>query len=604
MTGIAFDPDLRDMRFVIYEQLDVLSMSRIPLYADFNRELYDMVLDEAARFARETLYPINGKGDRAGCKLEGGKVTTPPGYREAWQAFRESGWVSPGTPQEYGGQGLPAPVALAVGEIFSAAATAFAMYPGLARAAADLLIHAGDGWMRSTVVSRLISGEWGGTMCLTEPQAGSAVGDNRTQARPIGEGKYLVEGTKMFISAGDHDLTDNIIHLVLARTPEAPPGIKGLSLFLVPKFRFDPESGALGEPNDVVCSGIEHKMGINGNATCVLNFGDTGNCQGWLIGEEGQGIQIMFHMMNEARIGVGLQGLAVGGVAYRFALAYARDRVQGTRIEDLKDALAPRVAIIEHPDVRRMLLWMKAHAEGIRSLLYTTAMYHDLSMNGPEAEREGYKQLVELLTPICKAHSSDVGFEITEQAVQVFGGYGYCGEYPVEQYLRDSKIFSIYEGTNGIQALDLLGRKVAMGGGILLMRYMQEINEILEAARARPGLSGEIGDVEKARDLLGATTFQLAGFGAAGDRAYPVLQATPYLNLFGTVVLAMELLKQATVADRALEAGGASLADADARFYRDKVRTARFYIKTVLPKARAFAKLIESGDRSPIEAEF
>ncbi len=605
MTGIAYDPDLRDIRFVLYEQLQVDRLSSIARYQEFNQELYDMVLDEAARLSRETLFPINSKGDRAGCTLSGGKVTTPLGYKEAWRTYREGGWVSPTAPVEYGGQNLPGAVGIAVGEMFSSAACAFMMYPGLTRAAADLLTHFGNDWMRTTVVPRLVAGEWSGTMCLTEPQAGSAVGDNRTQAEPLGDRRYLIHGTKIFISGGDQDLTANIIHLVLARTPGAPAGVKGLSLFLVPKVRFDPQSGALGEANDVVCSGIEHKMGINGNATAMLNFGDSGGCQGWLLGEEGDGITQMFHMMNEARIGVGLQGLAVGGAAYRFALNYARDRVQGTRIEDMRDAHAPRVAIVEHPDVKRMLLWMKAHVEGLRSLLYTTAMWHDLAANSTDpAEKEKYDQLVSLLTPICKSHGSDKGFDVAVQAVQVFGGYGYCGEYPVEQYVRDAKIFSIYEGTNGIQALDLLGRKVSMGGGILLLRYMGEINEILDGARGRQTLAIEIEAVEKARDLLGAVTFQLGSYNASGDRAYPVLQATPYLNLFGTVVLAVELLKQAALADRALEQGGASLSSPDASFYRNKVRTARFYIHNILPQARSLAKGIEAGDRSALEAEF
>lgn len=379
MSSVAFVPDLRDLSFVLFEQIRVqdLTDSR---FSEFNQELYEAVIAEAGRVGTEVLAPLNSIGDRKGCKLENGAVSTPPGFKEAWNSFRDGGWVSLGSPSEFGGQGLPTAVTLAAVEIFNGANTAFSMYPGLTVGASNLLRERGTAEMKAKYVPNLVSGKWTGTMCLTEPQAGSAVGDARTVAVPDGD-SFLLTGTKIFISAGDHDLSENIIHLMLARTPDAPAGIRGISLFVVPKFLVEAD-GSLGARNDVVCAGIEHKMGINGNATCLLSMGENGGARGWIIGKEGEGIQHMFVMMNEARIGVGTQGYAVAAAAHQAALAYARDRVQGTSLKELKDANARRVPIIEHADIRRMLLGMRAKIAGMRALALGLAHRFDLLRQG------------------------------------------------------------------------------------------------------------------------------------------------------------------------------------------------------------------------------
>jgi hypothetical protein len=598
LSATEYTLDLRDIRFVLFEQLKVdESLKNVPRYADFDRDLYDTMLESAADLSRNVLAPLNKVGDRVGCRLDGdGNVTTPPGYKEAYHAIAEAGLVASGMSPDWGGVGLPHAIDVSMHEMLTGSCTAFNIYTGLTRAAANLLAaHFTPDWLRSLLVPRLVGGQWAATMCLTEAGAGSAVGDNRCRAEPTGQdGVYKLTGEKIFISGGDNDITENIVHLVLARVPDAPAGTRGLSIFIVPKFHFD-ENGVLGARNDVKVVGIEHKMGINGSATCTLALGANGPCTGWRLGKEGQGMEIMFHMMNEARIGVGIQALSTASTSYLNAVAYAKDRVQGSSVENMRDGDAPRVTINKHPDVRRMLMTMKVSVETMRSLVYSVANRLDRAEHGKEDEREYLLGLVELMTPIVKAHCSDVGFDVCTTALQVYGGYGYTGEYPVEQNVRDSKITSIYEGTNGIQAMDLLGRKMRKGNGALFMTWLNECNLELELAKATHKLDEEVSGLERARDQLGQTAMYLGGLGMQGNVKGAMVQSYPYLTLFGTVVLGLHAVWQARVALAALDANPS---DADAAFYRGKVLNARFYVKNILPRATALAKSIQAGDES------
>ncbi len=610
MSATRYTPDLRDIRFVLHEVLKAVdSLHADGAAEEVDQDLVDSMIDEAARVAVDLISPINGPGDKEGCHLDAsGNVTVPKAYSEVYTTFVEGGWQSLNCPTEYGGMGLPTFIAAAVGELSTGACPAFAMYPGLTRGAANLLsVYAPDSY-RATACERMFSGVWGGTMCLTEPGAGSAVGDARTRATPTGEnGVYLIEGEKIFISSGDQNLTENIVHLVLARTPGAPAGTRGLSIFMVPKYEFDFETGELGARNGVFVEKIEEKMGIHGNATCALSFGARQLCKGWLIGQEGQGMPIMFHMMNEARLEVGVQGLSGAAAAYQNALSYAKGRVQGPRLDQITESDAKSVPIIEHPDVRRMLLWQKVHVEGLRLLIYDVALQLDRLHNaehGGKVDKEttrSIKGYVELMTPIVKAYGSDRGFDTTVQAIQTFGGYGFIAEYPVEQIARDTKIASIYEGTNGIQAMDLLGRKMAKGSGVLFMNWMGMANEVIESAREVADLADAAAAIEKARDALGASAMHLAGVGMAGDRVGAMSHATAFLNQFGNVVLGLWHLRAARVASDCLAAG--DLSDADARFYRGKLVNLRFYVSQVLPESFALGKVIRSGDVSCMDED-
>ncbi len=603
MSATEYSIDLRDIRFVLFEQLKVdEALKSVPRYTDFDRDLYETMLESAADIAKSVLAPLNKVGDRVGCKFDGnGNVTTPPGFKDAYKTVAESGLIAAGMSPDFGGIGLPHAIDVAMHEMLTGSNNAFNIYTGLSRAAANLFAsHYTPDWIKNLVVPKLVSGEWAGTMCLTEAGAGSAVGDNRTRAeRTDDPNVYILTGEKIFISGGDNDITSNIVHLVLARTPDAPPGTRGISIFMVPKFLFD-ENGTLGERNDVKVVGIEHKMGINGSATCSLALGANAVCKGWRLGKEGQGMEIMFHMMNEARIGVGIQALSTASTSWLNALSYAKERVQGSAVESFKDADPPRITINQHPDVRRMLMSMKVQVETMRSLVYTVANRLDRAENGAEEEREYLLGLVELMTPIVKAHCSDVGFEVCCTAMQVYGGYGYTGEYPVEQNTRDSKITSIYEGTNGIQAMDLLGRKMRKGNGSLFMTWLNECNIELEAAKATGKLDEEVAALERARDQLGQTAMYLGGLGMQGNLKGAMLQSYPFLTLFGTVVLGLHALWQARVALEALAT--CSPSEADQKFYRGKVLNARYYAKNVLPRATALAKTIQAGDESCLEA--
>lgn len=597
--GITVDE--RDVRFVLFEQLKVEELLKYEAFKDFDLDTFNMILSEAQKFSDTVLYPANIEGDKIGCKFDKGVVTVPQCYKEAYDKYCEGGWIGVAAKPEVGGQGLPGCIGLATGEFGVAGSIAFTMYPGLTRSAAHLIDTFGEDWMRKQCCPRMNSGEWSGTMCLTEPQAGSAVGDIKTSAKKEGD-HWLITGSKIFISSGEHDLTKQIIHLVLARTEGAPPGIKGISLFLVPKYRFDKNTGELGEFNDVRCSGIEHKMGIKASATCSLNFGDDNKCWGWMIGKEFEGIKYMFLMMNEARIGTGLQGQAAGSAAYLHALRYAKERIQGVDYKAIKDPNAPRVTIINHPDVRRMLMTMKAYTEAGRALLYYASWCHDRAENDPDPKvREKYQDFLELLTPVCKAWCSDRGFDVTRLAIQTYGGYGYCSEYPVEQYMRDCKIASIYEGTNGIQALDLIGRKVLNIKKQMAPynNWIAEMKSGAEKAKAHPKLKDVAEQVLKYIDMLDGITKHFAGAGLKGDQDTPVLGATPYLEAFGDVTGAAFLLWQATIAQEKLDKGVES--EADKKYYLGKVLTARFYAYNLLPNVERWAVVLKSGDKTALE---
>jgi hypothetical protein len=603
---------MRDIKFVLYEQLGIERLCQFDKFKDFSRETFDMVLEEGAKMAGEVIAPLNSISDREGCSFEKGKVRVPAAFHDAYRKYCEGGWIAASVDAENGGQGLPESVGIATSEMFVAACCSFVTYPGLTRGCANLIQSFGTPEQKALYLEKMYRGQWTGTMCLTEPQAGSAVGDVKAMAKKEGD-HYLVQGTKIFITAGDHNLTENIIHAVLARAENAPPGTKGLSLFIVPKIRINPD-GSLAEPNDVNCGGIEHKMGLNGSSTCTLNFGDDGKCHGYILGQENQGIQLMFQMMNETRLGVGLQGFALGNLAYLYALKYAKERIQGVEITKMKDPHAPRVPIITHPDVRRMLMTMKAYAEGLRALIYRSAYYADLAKVAPDAkEKESCENMIDLLIPIVKAYSTDIAFRLTEWAIQVHGGYGYCGEYPVEQLCRDVKLTSIYEGTNGIQAMDLVGRKLSLKKGALFMGWMKEVNEFIEKNKVHPALGQSIAQLEQAKNTLVNVSLHFAKVAAGGDRLYPMLHACPYLELFGEVELAYLLLQQAIIAKDKLQAifhkAGAATEEGQARvvgdqpeaaFYSGKVHGAEFFVSSILPKVQSTAATILSGDRNAL----
>ncbi|MBI5511262.1 MAG: acyl-CoA dehydrogenase [Deltaproteobacteria bacterium] len=606
-----FIADLRDIKFALIEQAGIEKLFKTEKHKELDRGTVESILDEAYKFAREVLAPINAVGDADGAKFDKatGKVTLPKGFKEAFGLYRENGWLGFSASTEWGGQGMPYALQIAANDLFFGACLAFCLEALLTTGAAHLVETFGNDELKKIFLEKMYTGVWAGTMCLTEPGAGSDVGACRTKAKKEGD-HYAIEGEKIFISYGEQDLTPNICHAVLARIEGAPEGTKGLSLFLVPKVRVKAD-GSLGEPNDVVCSGIEHKMGIHASPTCALVFGGNGKCHGYLLGEEHKGMRAMFQMMNEARIDVGLQGAALANAAYQLALAFARERKQGKNLVTGKDA-----TILEHPDVRHMLMWQKAIAEGCRALLLRTAIFEDLAnTSASEEDRNRYNGLVEILTPICKAYASDQGFRSAELSLQTMGGYGYLKEYGVEQYLRDNKIASIYEGTNGIQALDLMGRKLPAKGGADFKSLITLMSELTQKYAKHPTLGPEVGILAQARDVLVDVSMFFAAEGAKKP-LLPVLNATVYLDLFGQVVVGWLLIEQATLAmprlDAILKAKGVSLtdaaalqklcdADADAKFYAGKVKVAQFYARRALTQCAAKAAVLKAGDQSALE---
>ncbi len=594
--------DLRELQFVLFEQFglgDLLGKGR---YENWGPEEVKMVLTEVARFAREVYGPLNAVGDREGCRIEDGRVRTPSGFKEAWDKLYEAGWKALGAAPEWGGQGAPHVLVAMAEEMLSGSNAAFNMYPGLTYGAADLLEQCATEGQKHKYLTAMVGGRWGGTMCLTEPHAGSDVGMARTTASKNADGTYSIRGTKIYISAGDHDLAENIIHLVLARIDGAPAGTKGLSLFIVPAVRIH-DDGTLGEGNDVSVGSIEHKMGINGSATCVLNFGENGACHGELVGGvENAGMSQMFRMMNGARIAVGIQGVGIASTAYLNALEYARDRKQGANITRWKDPTAPRASIIEHADVRRMLLEMKAKVEGIRALVVKLAMHEDWRRfyEDTDAEKSAYHYgQVELLTPLVKAYASDQAFRVCEIAIQTYGGAGYTKDYPVEQYCRDSKIFSIYEGTNHIQAMDLVGRKLGQNGGRHTQEFLGDIGAFVEANRAHPTLADGVKVLGEAHEAVGASVMRLLGWFQSGQIQLVPLASTRFLEMMSELAVGWLLLEGAHIAEQRL----ADVAEGhpDRAFYEGKRHAALFFARNVLPGVVHKAQVLEAGDTSAID---
>ena len=604
--------DERDVKFILYEQFKIDELCQFDRYAEFSREMFDMAFEAAQKLAEKDIAPTNADGDAKGVTLEQGQVRVPESFRNPYQLFCEGGWVALSIEQDKGGQGFPNVLYIATSELFVAANQALMMYPGLTVGAARLIEKYGTEEQQETYMNRMYTGEWAGTMCLTEPQAGSDVGALRTKATKNPDGSYSITGNKIFISSGDHDLTENIVHALLARVEGAPPGTGGISIFIVPKKRI--ENGNLVD-NDVVTAAIEKKMGIHGSSTCALNFGEKGNCIGYLLGKENQGMRIMFNMMNEARLTVGVQGLAQASAAYMYALRYAKERLQGPEIIYMRDPSAPKVPIMQHPDIRRMLMWMKSVTEGMRALLYYAGYCEDrVKVAATEEERTKYEGFLDILIPICKSWSTDMGFRVTEQAIQVHGGYGYCREYPVEQFMRDCKIASIYEGTNGIQALDLVGRKLGYKQGLLFKNIVTETDNLLRGAKKNYRLKDIVDVFEAARNQLIEVTRYFGLKSITEDFMTPILYASPYLELFGDVAVGFMLLWQAVIADRRLEElYGDAKADTpekkaevlktnrSAAFYRGKIASAQFFTNTVLSLARGKARAIMSGERSAID---
>jgi alkylation response protein AidB-like acyl-CoA dehydrogenase len=582
--------DLRDTHFALYEQLGIEDLCANERFQDHSKETFDMILDTAEKLALNEFAPVNSKGDEVGCVWENGSVKAPESFHAPFRKYCEGGWMSLPDAYDFGGQNAPVVMNFACYTLFYAANMALSIYMGLTHSAGKLIEIFGTDAQKKKYMQPLYEGRYSGTMVLTEPQAGSDVGATRAKAVKNPDGTYSIVGGKIFISSGEHDLTENIVHLVLARIEGAPEGTKGLSCFIIPKYRVK-KDGTIGEGNDVSCSGIEHKMGIRGSATCVLNFGDNGACQGELLGPEQKGIVVMFHMMNEQRVLVGLQGLSLASTAYLYALDFARERKQGSRFGTKNPEQVP---IITHPDVRRNLLWMKAYTEGLRALiLYTIYGMDRESISIDEAEKRKWQNIVGLLTPVGKAYTTDRAFEVCTLAIQVLGGYGYTKEYKVEQFARDCKITSIYEGTNGIQALDLFGRKIRMENGAALQAVLAEMKAAVAEASGVSELALYAEEVGKSVSALEEiSTFLLEK--ASGDDAYLAYSwATPYLEIFGDVALGWMFIWQAK---RACDNKATN--SADAQFYDSKIDTARFYIGSLLPRVYGKIEAIKRHDRS------
>ncbi|MGI8840800.1 MAG: acyl-CoA dehydrogenase C-terminal domain-containing protein [Caulobacteraceae bacterium] len=583
---MAYRPPVREHLFLLRDVLDIGQYGNPPAFAEAPLNLIEQILEEAGRFSAEVLAPLNRVGDREGCAWRpGGAVTTPTGFKDAYDALVAGGWPALGAAAEFGGQGLPSVVGLAFSEMSSSANMAFSMYPGLTHGAYSAVLNGGSEAQKALYLPKLASGEWAGTMNLTEPHCGTDLGLLRTKAVPAADGAYEISGEKIWISGGEQDLTGNIVHLVLARIEGAPAGVRGISLFIVPKF-IPNADGSLGARNAVACAGLEEKMGIHGNATCVMAYDAA---TGWLVGEENRGLALMFVMMNEARLGVGLQGLAQGEAAYQAAADFARERLQGRALTGPKNADGPADPILVHPDVRRMLMDARAVLEGGRALLLWTALRGDLAKSHPdETVRQAGEDTMGLLTPVLKAYLTDRGFAICSDAMQVHGGAGFTEHFPVSQYLRDSRIALIYEGTNGIQALDLVGRKLAAKGGRAVMAFFAEIDAFVEAHTDDTGLAPFVQALAGVKGQLQAATMWLMENGLA-DPDNAAAASTDYLHLFGLTGLAYMWALMAKAAAARI-AGGES-----DPFFAGKLIVGRYFIERALPDAGARLAKLKSG---------
>ena len=595
--------DRRDVDFVLHEQIKMIEHE---LFDEFNKKTINLIVSEARNLAIKEILPTFKDGDEIGCTLENGKVTVPESFKRAWEIYCEGEWLAMCDDPDVGGQGMPKLVGCAALEYMVGANSAFMLYYGMTHGAAKLVEAFGDEQQKKLYMKKMFAGEWGGTMLLTEPEAGSDVGALTTTAIKKPDGTYAIQGSKIFISAGDHDLCDNIIHPVLARIEGAPAGTRGISLFLVPKYHVNAD-GSLGEFNNVVCTGLEHKMGIHGNATASLSLGEKGECIGTLLGEENKGMPEMFQMMNEARAFVGMQGFAVASAAYMYALDYARNRVQGRHLLAGKDPDAKNVTIIQHPDVKRQLLNMKVYTEGMRSLIYYYGKCSDIvHTTDDEQLKADTRALIEVLTPIVKGYITDKALEICSHGIQVYGGYGYVSEYPVEQLMRDSRIFMIYEGTNGIQAMDLLGRKLSMNNGNSFQYFIDQMKKTIHQAKAVEGLEKLVEKVVHAVERLESLAIEI-GQRARSEKvlnayafAHPFLEVTGdvtfvWMHLWRAMVAAPKLAQKAGSLEKEAVAAKAAK-NKDAAFYAGQIESAKFFIHTLLPSAYGKMDAILEGD--------
>jgi len=578
---------LRDMQFVLKELAGLEQVAQLPGCEEATADLVDAVLEEAARFATEILSPLNWPGDQEGAKWHDKEVTMPPGFKEAYKLFADSGWTALASEPEWGGQGLPRLVAAAVGEMWKSSNHSFSLCPLLTTGAIEALVLSGTDELKRTYLEKMVSGVWTGTMNLTEPNAGSDLAAVRTRAEPQADGSYRIFGQKIFITYGEHDMAENIIHLVLARTPTAPEGVKGISLFIVPKFMVN-DDGSLGARNDAYCVSIEHKLGIHASPTAIMAFGDHAGAAGYLVGEENRGLEYMFIMMNAARFGVGLEGVAACERAYQRARDYARDRIQCT---DIGVRGGAKVAIIKHPDVRRMLMTMRSRAEATRALAYVVAAAHDTAIHHPDGEvRKANQAFVDLMIPVVKGWSTESGVSMASIGVQVHGGMGYVEETGAAQHLRDAQISTIYEGTTGIQANDLIGRKMAREGGATLKAVIGMMRALDADLAQQPGahfaairrrFSAAVDALAEAGDWLVATYGTDVRAASAG--------AVPFLMLLGTVAGGWQMARAALIAQARIDAGD------DDPFYAAKIVTSRFYADHVLSQAAGLASSVSDG---------
>ncbi|GJL85782.1 MAG: acyl-CoA dehydrogenase [Micavibrio sp.] len=582
----VYSPPLENIRFILHDVLGAESLTALPGYEEVSVDLIDQILEEGGKICEEVLFPLNQSGDQEGCHFDDGNVKTPKGFKEAYDTFVEGGWTGLACHPEYGGMGMPTLIGTAMKEMICSANMSLGMYPGLSYGAYEAIHKFGSEELKNLYLPKLVDGSWSGTMCLTEAHCGTDLGLIKSKAVPNKDDSYNITGTKIFISAGEHDLTENIIHLVLAKLPDAPEGVRGISLFVVPKF-IPKDDGEIGDRNTINCGSIEHKMGINANATCVMNLDEA---RGWLVGEPHKGLRAMFAFMNDARLGVAMQGLGIAEVAYQNGLAYAKDRLQMRSLTGVKFPDKPADPIIVHPDVRRMLLLSKSVTEGARALSYWVGMELDISLHHEdEAERQRADDLVALLTPIIKAYQTDMGFEIANHTIQIHGGHGYIAEYGVEQYARDARIAMIYEGTNGIQALDLIGRKMGQGFGRLLRRFFHPVSDFIAAHQEDETMQEFIFPLAKSFAKLQQAT-AITAQKALKNPDEAGAASVDYLRQFALVALAFMWCKMVIAAQAKLESG-----EGDKKFYESKITTARFFMARVLPETDARFKMVMAG---------
>jgi hypothetical protein len=574
------------MQFLLHEVLGYEDLTKYDAFSEIDRDLTDAILGEAAKFSEEVLAPLNVVGDHEGCtRHEDGSVTTPPGFKDAYKQMTENGWAALSMDPNYGGQGMPGMLGIAASEMWTSANMAFAMYPGLTGGAIKAIQVGGSDEQKETYLPKMMSGEWTGTMNLTEPHCGTDLGMLKTKAVPNGDGTYKISGQKIFISAGEHDMSDNIVHLVLARIEGAPAGTKGISLFIVPKFKLDAD-GNPGERNAVSCGSIEEKMGIHGNSTCVMNYDEA---EGFLIGEENKGLRVMFVMMNEARIGVGLQGLGQSEVAYQNAAIYAKDRIQGRALSGPKNEDKPADPIIVHPDVRRMLMETKAFNEAGRALLYWAAKHEDIERHDHDEKLvEKCDDYLGLLTPVIKGYLTDMSMKTTIDCQQIFGGHGFVEEWGMSQFVRDNRIALIYEGANGVQALDLVGRKLARNGGRALMTLNAEIDQFIKDNKDNESVVEFMDGLNGAKSKLTEATMWLMQNGMK-DPNNAGAGSVDYMHMMGLATLAYMWARMAVVAQAKIDEGS------NEDFYPNKLITGRYFMLRMLPMMDAHLAKIKTG---------